>query len=202
MDVMTAILGRRSIRKYKSKPVEEEKIRLVLEAARYAPSAGNTQPWDFIVVTDPQIKTRVGELFQSGHHKLYTEVVDEPLVGRELEERMRDRRTGIYEKVPVYIIVCLNRKQRRFSRDPEAEKQFEQQSVAAAIENLILAAYSLGLGTCWMGAPVLKEAGIKQLLAIPEGVRVVAGIPLGYADESPPPRPRYELKEVVHRERW
>ncbi len=83
---------------------------------------------------------------------------------------------------------------------PEVSERWYAIDTAIAMEHLILAAHELGLGTCWIGA--FNESRIKQLLGIPSNVRVVALTPVGYPDESPPPRPRKTLDEVVHWEKW
>lgn len=200
MDVMAAIESRRSIRRYKDLPVEKEKVRRVLEAACMAPSASNSQPWDFIVIDDPDMAQRVASLFLSAYRKVYQEVV--PLSGDALEQRLGEREAGVFQKVPVYVVVCLNQGRCGFERHPEKAFFWALQGVSAAIQNMLLAAFALGLGTCWMSALAFEEAELKKLLHIPDAVRILGGIPIGYPDESPQARPRLGLSRVAHFNQW
>lgn len=169
MTVFEAIQGRRSIRKYSPKPVEEEKINRILEAARLAPSARNLQNWKFIVVRDD--KTRA---------KLVETTMGQPFVGQ----------------APVIIVAC--------GTDTEGIMACGQYrypiDLSIAMSFMILEAYELGLGTCWLGR--FDEKQVKEILGIPEGVRVVAMTPLGYPAENPAPRPRKRLEEIVCYERY
>lgn len=169
MDVLTAIKERRSIRKYADKPVEEEKLQKVLEAARLSPSARNQQEWKFIVVKDPEIRKRLTE-----------EAIGQPFVG----------------EAPIILVCC--------GTEPESIMRCGQPrytvDLSIATAYMILAAYEQGLGTCWLGS--FDENKVKEILDIPEDVRVVSITPLGYPDESPAPRPRKELDEIISYDRY
>lgn len=168
MDVLSAIGGRRSIRKYSSKPVEEEKLLKVLEAARLSPSAKNRQEWRFIVVRE--LKTRM-EL---------TEAIGQPFVG----------------EAPI-ILVCCGTEVESIMRGGQP-RYIVDLSIATAY--MILEAYEQGLGTCWLGS--YDENKVKEVLGIPEGVRIVAITPLGYPNESPAPRPRKQLNEIISYDKY
>ncbi len=168
MDVLSAIGGRRSIRKYSSKPVEEEKLLKVLEAARLSPSAKNRQEWRFIVVRE--LKTRM-EL---------TEAIGQPFVG----------------EAPI-ILVCCGTEVESIMRGGQPRYTVDL-SIATAY--MILEAYEQGLGTCWLGS--YDENKVKEVLGIPEGVRIVAITPLGYPNESPAPRPRKQLDEIISYDKY
>lgn len=168
MDVLSAIGGRRSIRKYSSKPVEEEKLLKVLEAARLSPSAKNRQEWRFIVVRE--LKTRM---------KL-TEAIGQPFVG----------------EAPI-ILVCCGTEVESIMRGGQPRYTVDL-SIATAY--MILEAYEQGLGTCWLGS--YDENKVKEVLGIPEGVRVVAITPLGYPNESPAPRHRKQLDEIISYDKY
>ncbi len=159
MSAYEIILKRRSIRKYVPKPVEKEKLLKVLEAARWAPSAGNRQPWYFIVVKDPDLKK---ELAKAAANQMFIADADVIIVG---------------------------------VSDPERSPRWHDRDTMIALEHIALVATELGLGTCWIGA--FDENKVKELLNIPEKLRVVALMPVGYPGESPGPRPRKELKEIV-----
>lgn len=168
MDVLSAMQGRRSIRKYSNKPVEEEKLLKVLEAARLSPSAKNQQNWKFIVVQDGQIRERL------------TEAIGQPFVG----------------EAPIILVCCgteasgvMKCGQPRYTVD-----------LSIATAYMILEAYEQGLGTCWLGS--FDENKVKDILDIPEDVRVVSITPLGYPSESPSQRPRKELNEIVSYDKY
>lgn len=166
MDVFDAIYGRRSIRRYSSRPVEEEKVLKCIDAARWAPSAVNSQPWEFIIVRDEATRRRLAEIHRWGRHMAES---------------------------PVVIIVLA---------DPRKSPTYWQNDTGAAIQNLLLAAYAQGLGTCWIGVYGSRfEDDIKRLLNVPEHLRVVCAITLGYPNECPSST-RRDIKEIVHWEKY
>ncbi|HOJ12605.1 MAG TPA: nitroreductase family protein [Clostridiales bacterium] len=164
MDVMAAIQGRRSIRNYSTREVEEEKLNRVLEAARLAPSANNRQNWRFIVVRDEELRKKMTEAS-----------FGQQFVGG----------------APVVIVAC--------GTDPSGVMRCGQYrytiDLSIAVSYMTLEAYEQGLGTCWIGS--FDEGMVKKLLNIPDTVRAVAITPLGYPAESPAPRPRKSLSEIV-----
>ena len=179
MDVLEAIKTRRSIRKYKSDLVEEEKLRTVLEAARFAPSWANTQCWEFIVVKDPDVKKELAETLMPGNPA--TEAV---------------------KAAPVVIVACARLGVSGFKRGAVVTDKgdFFMFDTALALHNLSLAAHSLGLGTVHVGAFDAKKAA--EILGVPDGVCVVELMPLGYPLEVPKAPPRKELKDFLHFEKY
>ena len=163
------IAARRSIRKYRSDPVEEEKLIRVLQAARIAPSAGNRQPWQYIVVTDDAVKRRLKAAY--------------------------DREW--FFTAPVIVCAC-GEPSRSWTR--KDGRDYKDVDVAISFDHLVLAATAEGLGTCWIGA--FDPAIVREVLEIPAGIEPIVLTPLGYPDESPPPRDRKTLKELVHRDRF
>lgn len=175
MDIFDAIKGRKSIRSFKSTPVEEEKIKNILEAAILAPSAGNTQPWHFIVVRDKKIKDALS----------VAALEQESLV-----------------EAPVVIVVCADT-QKSFNTYAERGKNlYCIQDCANATIILMLTAHSLGLGTVWVGA--FNEGDVQKILSIPKHIRPMAIIPVGYASETQPRTPtrRNPLESVLHNEEF
>ncbi len=168
MDVFEAIYNRRSVRSYKRDLVPEESLSRVLEAASRAPSAGNLQPWRFIIIRDAARKNALAQA----------------ALGQ-----------SMVAAAPVVVVVCAD--QRRSGRyySERGTNLFCIQDTAAAIENLMLAAFALGLGTCWVGS--FDENRAADILRIPNSMRPVAIIPLGYPAEHPNPTPRRPLSEVV-----
>lgn len=169
MDVLSAIQGRRSIRQYSTRPVEEEKIISVLEAARLSPSANNRQQWKFIVVKS-----------EGKRNQLTEAALGQSFVGQ----------------APIILVAC--------GTDPEGVMRCGQNrytvDLSIATAYMILEAYEQGLGTCWLGH--FDEKKVKEVLSIPENVRVVAMTPLGYPAETPAQRPRKKLEEIVCYEKY
>jgi nitroreductase len=151
MDVLEAIKGRRSIRAYKSQDVPEEVVTELIEAARWAPSAGNIQPWEFIIVREPEIRKRLGEA----------------AVGQ-----------AFIEEAPVVIAVCADESRSSQRYGSRGKMLYCLQDTAAVTQNILLLAHSLGLGACWVGA--FKEEEAREVLKLPRPVRPVVIIPVGY----------------------
>ncbi|MEM3090706.1 MAG: nitroreductase family protein [Candidatus Bathyarchaeia archaeon] len=173
MDVFEAIKGRRSIRAFQSRDVPSEIVEKLIEAARWAPSAGNIQPWEFVIVRSPETKKRLAEA----------------ALGQ-----------SFIEEAPVVIVVCADEERSASGYGSRGRTLYCIQDTAAAIQNIHLAAYAMGLSTCWVGA--FREDEARKILKIPEGVRPVAIIPVGYPAESPTPRSRRPLKQIIHYERF
>jgi len=175
MEVLEAIKTRRSIRQYKTTSVDNEAIELVLEAARWAPSWTNTQCWRFIVVRDSNAKI-------------------------ELANTLSDNNPAIdaIKSAPVVIVASAELAQSGCREGkPRTDKggYWYMFDVALAMQNLVLAARSLGLGTVYVGSFDAKR--VASILEVPQGFCVVAMTPLGYPDREPKPRPRKELSEIV-----
>lgn len=173
MDIFQAIRGRRSIRKYKDLPVEDEKIEQVLDAARLAPSWKNMQCWRFLVIRDRAGRNALLDAFPDGNP------------GKKA-----------IAAAPVVILVCADPEE----SDIENGIAYYIADTAIAFEHLCLSAHALGLGTCWMGW--YDESKIKQQFGVPEQIRIVGITPLGYPDQQPKPRPRKELTEIAFFDAW
>jgi nitroreductase len=171
LDVLDAIKGRRSIRAFRDKDVQQEIVEKLIDAACCAPSAGNIQPWEFIIVRKPEIKRRLVEA-----------ALDQTFI----------------EEAPVVIVVCANENRSSQGYGIRGKTLYCIQDTAAAIQNILLSAYSFGLGACWVGA--FREEEAREILKVPYGVRPVAIIPVGYPDEVPSPRSRRPINQMVHYE--
>ena len=190
MDVMQAIKGRRSIRKYRNEPVPEEALQTVLEAARWAPSWSNTQCWRLIVVRDKEAKSKLADI----------------LIG--VRPGKANPATEAVRSAPVIIAACAERGVSGLRKDesgqsvPATDKgdSWLLFDVALAMGNMSLAAHALGLGTVHVGS--LDAAEAARILGIPENVVVVELLPLGWPDEEPAPRPRKEVNEFVFFEKY
>ncbi|HHW39944.1 MAG TPA: nitroreductase family protein [Syntrophomonadaceae bacterium] len=166
-DVIDAIKERTSIRRFKPDPVPQATIGRLLDAARLAPSAGNMQPWFFVVVMNEDLRRQLAKAAR------------QPFIA----------------EAPVCIVVCAEpeRSASRYGR--RGRELYCIQDTAAAIENILLAATGYGLGACWVGAFDEEEAA--RILELEPGLRPVALIPIGYPDQERKAVPRRPLDEVV-----
>ncbi len=179
MDFLEMIKARRTVRKYKKDPIPEEILQKVLEAARWAPSWANFQCWEYVVVKDPVVKAQLADSFRKGN----------PIIPALTE-------------APVVLVACsVLQKSGHFGGKAATDKgDWFMFDVALSMENLILAAHSLGLGTAIVGAFDAKK--VSESLGLPENIAVVAMTPLGYPEQIPPTPPRKELTEFVHYNRF
>ncbi|GAX60644.1 nitroreductase [Candidatus Scalindua japonica] len=204
MDVSESIIKRRSIRKFKPDPIPEDKIKLLLESARLAPSGTNTQPWRFIVVRDNATKTELQKAAHNQRHvkrapiiivccadlkafKEFPERVDELIESGALPERTR--------KV---FIPYIKKGMSTVTKD--ALMVAAAANVAIAVEHIVLQAVEIGLGTCWVRW--YKDKRVKEVLEIPDHIEVMALLAVGIPDEDPSPRPRLSLDQIVFTEKY
>jgi len=179
MELMEAIKGRRSIRKYKPDQVSEDDLQTILEASRWAPSWGNSQCWDFVVVRDPETKKKLSQTLDLANPAIEAIAL-----------------------APIVLVACARLGLSGFRRGIRYGDKAEwfMFDVALALQNLTLTAHSLGLGTVHVGWFDAKKAA--EILNVPEGVVVVELMPLGHPAEAPTTRPRKELKDIVFYEKY
>jgi nitroreductase len=168
-NICSIIKKRRSVRKYQQKEVSDKLIEKILDSAACAPSAGNYQPWEFIVVRNQSLKNDLAEA--SYNQKWIAEV-------------------------PVLIVACVNNRLAGAVYGERGLRLYGIQAVAAAIQNILLVAESLGLGTCWVGA--FSEIMVSRIMQCPEYARPCAIITLGYPAETPSHPPKQDMREYVH----
>jgi nitroreductase len=205
-DFLELVKNRRSFRRFKSDPVPKDIVEKVLEAARHSPSAGNSQPWEFVVVQDAETKKSITQSITSGYQKLhkadptmYWAVAVQPHLST----------------APVLIIVCGDRRLEKTYPVHLPREVLLRQSLAVTIYTLQLAAESFGLATAWATMQTeARETQIRKLLGIPDVYTIDHIIPLGYPDEEKEKsnkalRPvrerapfRRELDEIVHYEHY
>lgn len=167
-DVMDAIRERRSVRRFEPRPVPEATIGRLIESAVLAPSGGNQQPWHFFVVYNEARRRQLAEA----------------ALGQDFVAR-----------APVTIVVCAEPGRSADRYGQRGASLYCIQDTAAAVQNIMLAATAFGLGTCWVGA--FEEDAARAVLDLPDRLRPVAMIPVGYPAEHPSFRPRRPLDEVV-----
>ena len=176
-----AIYRRRSIRRYTGQPLEQGILQRLLDAATRAPSSGNMQPWEFIVLESDDIRKAAVATTYSGY-----------FAGPDNQQSWMLEASAI-------VAVCTNRR-RTMGRYGERLAHQSVQDAAAATENLMITATEMGLGTCWVGG--VKADVMTKLLGIPEGVQVLSMVAIGYPAHSPAPRTRLPLDMLTHRDHW
>jgi len=201
MDIYEAINGRRSIRKYQTTKVDDEKLMKLAQAAITAPNGGNAQPWDFVFVTDSNLIAMLCKILEDVHGEYFGKARKDNMDGDRLEKTVSSY--GRMASASAFVLACMNhRNQQLNSTYEEWTVKWAHHSIAAALENLMLVAVAEGLGTCWLGTPSWKSDKIKELFGIPENVEILAVSPIGYPDESPKARPRLPVEEVTHFNKW
>jgi nitroreductase len=191
MELFDAIKSRRSIRKYTADPVDDKKIEAILEAGRWAPSWSNTQCWRFIVVRDAQVKAKLAESLL--RFKLPDREIDNPGINN-------------IKTAPVVIVVCAKLGTSGTHPGVGSGDFFTNQGdwymfdTALAVQNMVLAAHALGLGTVIMGT--FDAIRAEQALKVPEGYRVVTFFPVGVPEHTGKTPPRKELAEIAFKDTW
>lgn len=164
MDALEAIRRRRSVRRFKPDPIPKELVEQLVDAGRWAPSGMNTQPWEFVAVTNPETRRKIADITDYGK---------------------------FIAQAPLCLAV--------FCKDTK----YYLEDGCAAVENILIAATALGLGSCWVAGDKKRYVeDIRELLAVPRGYRLVALIAIGYPLDEPGERRRRDLKEILHYERF
>jgi nitroreductase len=171
LELTEAIQKRRSVRNFKNQPLPENTLEKLIDAARMAPSAGNLQVCEYVTVSKPETKQALS-IAARGQIQV--------------------------AQASVVIVVCVNQK----TAEKYGKRGVDLYSIldaGAAIENLMLTAVSLGLGTCWIGA--FQEEETAKIIHAPKGIRPVALVPVGYPQDSLPSRPaKRSVNEILQRE--
>jgi coenzyme F420-0:L-glutamate ligase/coenzyme F420-1:gamma-L-glutamate ligase len=199
--VTDTIETRRSIRKYSSRRVPTEALSEILEAARWAPSAHNAQPWRFIVLIDDSLKRDLAEAMANAW------MADMIRDGTPMEVRKKLRETSVerFARAPVLVVACLTMKDMIRYTDESRQKcehDLAVQSLGAAIQNMLLAAHSKNLGACWFCAPIFCKDTVRKVLKIPEDVEPQALITIGYSAEKPSAPSRKPLQSYSYLDCW
>jgi coenzyme F420-0:L-glutamate ligase/coenzyme F420-1:gamma-L-glutamate ligase len=195
--VLDSVRGRRSVRRYLAKEVPEEHLGRVLEAARWAPSPHGRQPWRFAVITKKETKERLAEAMGEEWRANLEMDGQEPGV---VEKRLEGSRRRLLD-APALVLLCLYLGD--LDTYPDAERQAREttmavQSLGAAAQNMLLAAYDLGLDTGWMCAPLFCPEKVVETLGLDKELIPHALITLGYPEADPPKRrPRRPLDDLV-----
>jgi nitroreductase len=182
LDFKDVVNSRRSIRTYIDKDISDELIYKILEYGHSAPSAGNIQPWEFIIVKSEEIKNKI---------------VDTTFIG--------NNENGIKKQdwmlsAPVFIVICGNKKKSYDRYGKKALETLIYLDVSACIENMILGAVDLGLASCYVSG--FREKDLSRVLNLPETHEVIGILPIGYSSEVCFSRPKIDLNEIIHHEQF
>jgi nitroreductase len=166
MDILQIIKIRRSVREYKDKPIPKDIIEKVIDAARFAPTARDVQPWEFVVITGPTVLKQIGEIAENGRF--------------------------ISKAAACIAVFC-------------SDTKYYLEDGCAATENILLAAASLGIASCWVAGdkkPYCRQ--VSSLLGVPDSFKLVSLISLGYPESEKVfgVAQKRSVKEVMHWEKF
>jgi nitroreductase len=207
------VKGRRSVRKWKKEDVPDELIKKAIELGTWAPNGGNYQGWHFLVIKKEEIIVKMADAVQSIHDR----IAGWPEAEQWREDVNRYRKlASFFRNAPVVVAAFTGEYQSvmdkvlltRESFDPEAKQvlTFRRsaptaiQSAAAAVATMLLAFHQMGLGTVWLGAPLMAKKEIETILNVPSSLSLICLVAVGYADESPRKdrKPVEEVMEFVY----
>jgi F420 biosynthesis protein FbiB-like protein len=196
-DLLALIQDRRSIRRFTNRPVSRDAIERLLEAARWAPSNHNRQPWRFLILEDRAAIQALAERVRQGVRERLRAL---PFTASAYADELVQHGT-VFSQAPV-LIVALHKQPVSVAASVldglpnPALVSGEPLSVAMAVQNLLLAAHALGLGACVLTAPLLAQDNLTGALPLPAGFGLTCFIALGYPDESPA-APRRKSLELI-----
>jgi nitroreductase len=192
----------RAMRRLKPDPVPDELIRKILEAGVCAANGGNTQRWRFLVIKDPKIKRQVQVYYKRAFDEVigprYLASAPPPGVTRERYARQHaavEHLTEHFHEAPVWIVACLDEGTATPTRSSGA-------SIYPAVQNMLLAARALGLGSTLTTRHLLHEKDAEAALGLPPGVHSYAILPIGYPTGKFGPVGRGPLADIVYEDRW
>jgi len=197
LTLLEGINSLRSIREFKLNPIPKEVLDKILEAATKAASGSNTQPWEFIVIQDPNVKARLkGPMLETWMKRLAASNMSSRMrkVYDDATEMLRNT-----EKVPAIVYCCFDR-----NKSSKSE-EVQYASILPSVQNLMLAAHALGLGTCLTvhgSTSTRGEPEVKKILGVPDHVKIACLVYLGYPTREYGPPRRRPLKNYVHYDAW
>jgi len=193
--VLQIIKKRRSVRVYKTGKVTDKQLETILEAARWAPSGANTQPWEFVVTRDREKMKRVREIFYDEWQQ------------RKREDPVNYKGLTKYYvgDASVLVLVCADPRTMQVyltTRRPADREKLFQASVASAVEHMMLVAASMGFGTVWVSVREEIEPQLRDLFKVPQPIRLLWVVPIGHARFWPGAKPRRKMADFTHYESY
>ncbi|MDP2646624.1 MAG: nitroreductase family protein [Desulfobacterales bacterium] len=205
-DFFTLVKTRRSVRSFKTDPVPDDDVKKIIDAARFAPSGANSQPWEFILVKDQAVRHQIVEMVKesSQYSRKVESVREEDLMFSGLQGPVRD--PG-FKNAPVFIVLCGDPRTKEayplLTTLTRADSHFAS-GLASAFLYMTLAATTLGLGSQWVsatGSPLVKPF-LKRLLEIPHTLDVYDMLAVGYPEKQPKERFVRDREEMFHDGRY
>jgi len=193
--IIDNIKNRRSIRKFKDKKIPKSTIKEIIEAGRFAPSAHNSQPWHFVVIDDRNKIKKLSDYIKNWFKK---KLIWKPIISlfnkkilrtiESAEKRIFNDKDLFFYGAPVLILICAK------------DNKWADKDCGCAAQNMMLAARSLNIGSCWIGYAdyvISKNKRLQAELKIPEGMKIKSHLVFGYTERFPGPIPRKE-EDVVN----
>jgi nitroreductase len=186
--VIEAIKSRRSIRSFEEKTIPESTIQTLLEAGTYAPTAVNAQPWKFTIITDKDFMKNLSNMAKPALARMLPDTGDEMTIS--LKKRLTSPETNLFYNAPLLIVVA------------GTKSPYAVTDCSLAAQNMMLAAYSLGIGSCFIGAlmVITSDPKVKTELGVPEDHDIYAAMIFGYPKETPkaaPPRQKPQILKQI-----
>jgi nitroreductase len=194
-NLLSIIRKRRSVRVYKTGKVSDSQLETILQAARWAPSGANTQPWEFVITRDRKKMKKVRQIYND-------------------EWRQRKREDPVHYKglkkdyvgdVSVVVLACGDPRTKQVyltTRQPADREKLFQASIANAVQQMMLAAASMNLGTVWVSVREEVEPELRKLFHVPEPLRLLWVVPIGHARSWPKAKPRRRVQDFTHMEAY
>lgn len=203
MEFAEIVKQRRSVRKFKQEPISKEELLDIIRIAAEAPSAGNEQMWLFKIVINDEIKRKMGEIITKKTERLIYDTKCNPE-----QFKQSIKASTFFTNAPAVIVVSTKQYRSKFDallkESGLSEKEIDHlrarpdlQSIGAAIQNLLLAAWEKGYGTCWMTGPCVARYELEMFLGIHQPYSLAALIPIGKPEVIPASRGRKPIEEIV-----
>src|SRR5437879_7776001 len=207
MGLFETLYTNRAIRRFRPDPIPDSVLSTIIEAATQAPNGSNQQRWRFLVIRDPGVRRRVGDVYRRAMDELVpaeTVAKDTDSVRRRVWEAGRRLAQHIGTEPPILILVCQEGTSIPPARpvDTLYATRSRGSSIYPAVQNLLLAARAYGLGGCLTATHLIYEEEIKAILGIPDHVNTFALVPLGYPEDRFGPVRRRPVDEVTYLDRW
>ena len=192
-NLLKIIQHRRSVRVYKTGKVSDKQLETILEAARWAPSGANTQPWEFVVTRDRKKMKRVREIYSN---EWRDRKLEDPIHYKGLKK-------DYVGDVSVLVLACGEARSKAVyltTRQPADREKLFQASIANSVQQMMLAAASMNLGTVWVSVREEVEPELRELFKVPKELRLLWVMPIGHASSWPKAKPRRPITAFTHYE--
>ena len=194
-NLLQIIEHRRSARIYKRGKVSDVQLETILEAARWAPSGANTQPWEFVITRDRKKMKRVREIYANEWRQ---RKIEDPVHYKGIKK-------DYVGDVSVLVLVCGDPRTKLVyltTRQPSDREKLFQASIANAVQQMMLAAASMNLGTVWVSVREEVEPELRELFKVPNDLRLLWVVPIGHARSWPKAKRRRSVSSFTHYETY